>query len=312
MSSTSGNPVANSAVFAALDGRESARTSVTDTSSSSITLSSAAANTDYHYGTLTALTVSAVATSDLETTIEFTSGSTACALTLPNGVNAEFVETPLANRRYMLSIRNGVAIGVNFLTSGTITFSGQTVSVTSGASITPFQLAGTASNGGTVTYTASNIPSGITVSSGGYISGTYGESDDVTMQVIARAPMCTPVLVNVVFEVAAAPSSAAIVVSGSPASVANGSYNEFTERGNIHGEPVYTNGSCYFFLAYEDGMSTYVFADNLDNTEVEDEGGYCGWLYKSGSYTTSNWYAGIYGSQMYGCQTNDITVTDNR
>ena len=86
------------------------RNSVTDTTSTSITLSNAVAGTDYHYGTLTSLTVTANDTSDNEITIYFTAGST-IAVSLPQTL--EYIgSAPVfeANTKYAISILNNICI----------------------------------------------------------------------------------------------------------------------------------------------------------------------------------------------------------
>ena len=86
------------------------RNTVTDTTSTSITLDNAVAGTDYHYGTLTSLTVTANDTSDNEITIYFTAGST-ITVTLPNTLqyigSAPVFE---ANTTYAISILNNICI----------------------------------------------------------------------------------------------------------------------------------------------------------------------------------------------------------
>lgn len=86
------------------------RNSVTDTTSTTITLSNAVAGTDYHYGTLTSLTVTANDTSDNEITIYFTASST-IAVSLPQTL--EYIgSAPVfeANTKYAISILNNVCI----------------------------------------------------------------------------------------------------------------------------------------------------------------------------------------------------------
>lgn len=86
------------------------RNSVTDTTSTSITLANAVAGTDYHYGTLTSLTVTANDTSDNEITIYFTAGST-IAVSLPQTL--EYIgSAPVfeANTKYAISILNNICI----------------------------------------------------------------------------------------------------------------------------------------------------------------------------------------------------------
>ncbi len=83
---------------------------VTDTTSTTITLSNAVAGTTYHYGTLTALTITAVDTSDEEITIYFTAG-TSIAVSLPATIeyigSAPYFE---AGEKYVISILNNVLV----------------------------------------------------------------------------------------------------------------------------------------------------------------------------------------------------------
>lgn len=86
------------------------RNSVTDTTSTTITLSNAVAGTDYHYGTLTSLTVTANDTSDNEITIYFMAGST-ISVSLPQTL--EYIgSAPVfeANTKYAISILNNICI----------------------------------------------------------------------------------------------------------------------------------------------------------------------------------------------------------
>ena len=86
------------------------RNTVTDTTSTTITLANAVAGTDYHYGTLTSLTVTANDTSDNEITIYFTAGST-ISVTLPNTL--QYIGTApifVANTTYAISILNNICI----------------------------------------------------------------------------------------------------------------------------------------------------------------------------------------------------------
>lgn len=86
------------------------RNTVTDTTPTTITLANAVAGTDYHYGTLTSLTVTANDTSDNEITIYFTAGS-AISVTLPNTlqyIGSAPVFAP--NTTYAISILNNICI----------------------------------------------------------------------------------------------------------------------------------------------------------------------------------------------------------
>ena len=83
---------------------------VTDTTSTTITLTNAVAGTTYKYGTLTALTITAVDTSDEEITIYFTAG-TSIAVSLPATI--EYIgSAPVfeAGEKYVISILNNVLV----------------------------------------------------------------------------------------------------------------------------------------------------------------------------------------------------------
>ena len=86
------------------------RQTVTDTTSTTITLANAVAGTDYHYGTLTSLTVTANDTSDQEINIYFTAGTT-ILVSLPAGLqyigSAPVFE---ANKTYAVSILNNICV----------------------------------------------------------------------------------------------------------------------------------------------------------------------------------------------------------
>ena len=80
---------------------------VTDLTSSSITLASAADNTIYEFGELTALTISSFPASG-KFWIWFTSGSTPTTVTgINNGDGTAF--QPEANKRYKITVENGYA-----------------------------------------------------------------------------------------------------------------------------------------------------------------------------------------------------------
>lgn len=63
--------------------KENAKTTITDLVSTTITLANANANTDYQYGTLTELEITANDTSYLETNIWFTAGEGLNSVTIP-------------------------------------------------------------------------------------------------------------------------------------------------------------------------------------------------------------------------------------
>lgn len=84
-------------------------TTVTDLSSTSITLASAADNTEYNYGTLSTLTITAI-TNPGEFSITFTSGATATVLTVPAGMTMPDSFSVEANTRYEINCKNGYAV----------------------------------------------------------------------------------------------------------------------------------------------------------------------------------------------------------
>lgn len=84
---------------------------VIDTTSTTITLTNAVAGTTYKYGTLTALTITAVDTSDEEITIYFTADSTGISVSLPATI--EYIgSAPVfeAGEKYVISILNNILI----------------------------------------------------------------------------------------------------------------------------------------------------------------------------------------------------------
>lgn len=87
------------------------RTRVEDLTSTSITLETATVGTDYHYGTLTALTINAVETADIETLIFFTADPTGISVSLPATI--EYIgSAPIfeAGNKYVISILNNILV----------------------------------------------------------------------------------------------------------------------------------------------------------------------------------------------------------
>lgn len=85
------------------------RKTVTDTASTSQTVASVDANTDYHFGTLTTLTITAVVTSDYESNIYFTAGAS-ITVNLPASLKIIGQATFEANKEYVISILNNIAV----------------------------------------------------------------------------------------------------------------------------------------------------------------------------------------------------------
>lgn len=88
-------------------------TTVTDTSSTSITLSLAADNTIYEYGELTALTVTNIVASG-DFIIRFTSGATATTTNFPASMVFPEAFSAEANTRYEINVSNGYALAVGW------------------------------------------------------------------------------------------------------------------------------------------------------------------------------------------------------
>lgn len=86
---------------------------VTDLSSTSITLANAADNTIYECGELTSLTVTAIANPG-EFSITFTSGSTATVLTVPNTMIMPDGFAVEASTRYEINVKNGYALAAGW------------------------------------------------------------------------------------------------------------------------------------------------------------------------------------------------------
>lgn len=86
---------------------------VTDTSSTSITLALAADNTIYEYGTLSALTVTAIPAAG-DFIIRFTSGATATTTNFPASMVFPEAFSAEANTRYEINVSNGYALAVGW------------------------------------------------------------------------------------------------------------------------------------------------------------------------------------------------------
>ena len=86
------------------------RKSVTDTSSTTITLANADANTVYHYGTLDSLTITAADVSDLETIIWFTPSANLTNIVIPDTIKPMNEFKPVSGKLCCLSILNGTVV----------------------------------------------------------------------------------------------------------------------------------------------------------------------------------------------------------
>ena len=86
------------------------RKSVTDTSSTTITLANADANTVYHYGTLDSLTITAADVSDLETIIWFTPSANLTNIVIPDTIKPMNEFKPISEKLCCVSILNGTVV----------------------------------------------------------------------------------------------------------------------------------------------------------------------------------------------------------
>ena len=86
------------------------RKSVTDTSSTTITLANADANTVYHYGTLDSLTITAADVSDLETIIWFTPSANLTNIVIPDTIKPMNEFKPVSGKLCCVSILNGTVV----------------------------------------------------------------------------------------------------------------------------------------------------------------------------------------------------------
>ena len=86
------------------------RKSVTDTSSTTITLANADANTVYHYGTLDSLTITAADVSDLETVIWFTPSANLTNIVIPDTIKPMNEFKPISGKLCCVSILNGTVV----------------------------------------------------------------------------------------------------------------------------------------------------------------------------------------------------------
>ena len=86
------------------------RKSVTDTSSTTITLANADANTVYHYGTLDSLTITAADVSDLETVIWFTPSANLTNIVIPDTIKPMNEFKPVSGKLCCVSILNGTVV----------------------------------------------------------------------------------------------------------------------------------------------------------------------------------------------------------
>ena len=118
LSGSSTNPVQNKVINDALalkadatslNNKADKPTTVTDLSSTSITLASAADNTEYNYGELSALTISSIPASGWFSVV-FDSGSTPTVLTVPNTMIMPDSFAVEANTRYEINCKDGYAL----------------------------------------------------------------------------------------------------------------------------------------------------------------------------------------------------------
>ena len=94
----------------ALSGKADVRNTVTDLVSTSITLENANANTDYQYGTLTELEITANDTSYLETNIWFTAGTGLNSVTIPETLIPMNDFAPIEGNKCCICIMNDTVL----------------------------------------------------------------------------------------------------------------------------------------------------------------------------------------------------------
>lgn len=108
---TSASGYLSSTDWNTFNGKQEAQAVVADTSSTSATITSVASNTRYTFSQpLTALTLTAVVDSNLESEIQFTSDAGGCTLTVPNTLKWIGSHTINASKEYIISIKNNVAV----------------------------------------------------------------------------------------------------------------------------------------------------------------------------------------------------------
>lgn len=90
--------------------KENAKTTITDLVSTTITLENANANTDYQYGTLTALEITANDTSYLETNIWFTAGTGLNSVTIPETLIPMNDFAPIEGNKCCICIMNDTVL----------------------------------------------------------------------------------------------------------------------------------------------------------------------------------------------------------
>lgn len=83
---------------------------ITTDTNTTYTISNLTGNKVYKLGQLTALTITACETFDIESIIYFSSGSTATTLTVPNDVTEIGDTTIHANKSYIISVLNKIAV----------------------------------------------------------------------------------------------------------------------------------------------------------------------------------------------------------
>lgn len=115
--------LSNTTITTALDDKQDTANIITDTTSSSITISELEYNTIYQYGTIDSLTISALPSDYTtnnnrfsETVIYFTSGVSGTTISLPTGLSwiSGAAPTIEGNKKYVISICNGAVISGEF------------------------------------------------------------------------------------------------------------------------------------------------------------------------------------------------------
>lgn len=108
---TSASGYLSSTDWNTFNGKRDTQAIVADTSSTSATITSVAGNTRYTFSeALTALTLTAVVDSNLESEIQFTTDAGGCTLTVPNTLKWIGSNTISASKEYIISIKNNIAV----------------------------------------------------------------------------------------------------------------------------------------------------------------------------------------------------------
>ena len=142
------------------------------------------------------------------------------------------------------------------------------VSGTEGTAITSIDLSDssyvTVTQGATLTFSASNLPAGLSLSSAGVLSGTPSATSSASVTVTVSATGATSQTLTLVFAIeAAASGSSNYTVSGHATSSVNGVYEPYDTNGYDNSQ-TYSNGTWYLSRCYDDdGNLGWVISDDV-------------------------------------------------